>query len=597
MPLLLVVVLALGWLAVPAQAKDYFFPRVDIDAQVNPDGSTLITERRAYRFNGAFSWATYTLERRGWTDITDVSIADDGGRYHQAASEAPRTYQVAMSPKEMEVKWFFRAEDEEKTFTIRYRAVGVVTRYRDTAELFWRFVGTGWADPTDRVHVSVRIPGASQAELRAWGHGPLNGVVALRDGAVTLDVENLDGGTFVEARLLFPRRLVPEAPVRDEDALPRILNEEARWARQANLERLTPWLNLLLFPIAIGGALVAWLILYLRHGKEHRIRLEQSYLREPPATYPPAILGALMRWGTPNGQDFAATILDLARRGFLTIQQEGKDGSTYRFIGTGKSENGLPDSDHRALSLLFRGGPNRDITDRQFRDQARRSNDGARLFKEWQRAVETEARAHNFFDAQSRRIQQRLGSLFALIAGGGVVLTIVAMVGFRIWLVSGFFAFPLAGVLLLILRGPITRRSVDGATHLAQWRAFRRFLTDFSTLEDAPPAAITVWEMYLPYAVTLGVAERVIRQFPKAYPDAAAQPAPSWYVSPRGLTGSSRGGVFADIASMSRAFSRTVAAATSPPSSSSGSGGGFSRGSSSSSGGSRGGGGSGGRAG
>lgn len=103
-----------------ALAKSYTFPLVEIASQVNPDGSLWITERRTYEFSGAFSWATYTLERRGWTGIADVTVADGQKRYRRASSGEPGTFQVSMTPAQMEVKWHFRAEDQRKTFTIRY---------------------------------------------------------------------------------------------------------------------------------------------------------------------------------------------------------------------------------------------------------------------------------------------------------------------------------------------------------------------------------------------------------------------------------------------------------------------------------------------
>jgi uncharacterized membrane protein len=597
--ILVMVALACGLAVEPARAKDHYFTRVQIQTRVNPDGSLAVTERRTFRFNGSFSWATYTLERRGWDAIADIGVADEQGRYAAAATGAPRTYQVATSQRDVEVKWHFAAEDEEKTFIISYRVTGAVTRYRDTAELYWRFIGTGWDVPTLEALITVSIPGTARTDLRAWGHGPLNGVVTLGDGTVTLQVDQLDPETFVEGRILFPAAVVPAARLTDNVALPRILAEEARFARAANLLRLTVPLNILVFPLALLVALGVWFVLYLRYGKEYRIRLEQPYLREPPAPYGPAVLGGLLRWGKPAAHDFGATILDLARRGFLKVQQEGGDRPVYRFVRAERPDTGLAPSEQQALALLFRwGAGQKSITDAEFKSAAWRQGDAARLFRNWQGAVETETRAQGFFDNQSRRLQDRLGAVRLAISLGGIALTIAVIAVFRLWLVTGFMAFPLAAGAVGMLQGPLARRTEKGATHLAQWRAFRRFLRDFSTLEDAPPPAITVWESYLPYAVTLGVAGRVIRQFPRVYGEAAARTvAPSWYVSTRGLSTSGGGSPLGAVTAMTWGLSRTLAWSTTPRSSSSGSGGGFSRSSSSSGGGSRGGGGSGGRAG
>ena len=54
------------------------------------------------------------------------------------------------------------------------------------------------------------------------------------------------------------------------------------------------------------------------------------------------------------------------------------------------------------------------------------------------------------------------------------------------------------------------RRTKIGALEAARWSAFRRYLEDFSRLEEAPPIAIGLWEEYLVYAIALGVAEDVL---------------------------------------------------------------------------------------
>lgn len=44
------------------------------------------------------------------------------------------------------------------------------------------------------------------------------------------------------------------------------------------------------------------------------------------------------------------------------------------------------------------------------------------------------------------------------------------------------------------------------------WKAFRRFLRHFSSLDKADLPAVAMWEHYLVYAITLGVAKEVISQ-------------------------------------------------------------------------------------
>ena len=41
--------------------------------------------------------------------------------------------------------------------------------------------------------------------------------------------------------------------------------------------------------------------------------------------------------------------------------------------------------------------------------------------------------------------------------------------------------------------------------------AFRRYLTDFPRLQEAPPATLDLWERYLVYGIAFGIAERVLQ--------------------------------------------------------------------------------------
>src|SRR4029453_4995188 len=54
------------------------------------------------------------------------------------------------------------------------------------------------------------------------------------------------------------------------------------------------------------------------------------------------------------------------------------------------------------------------------------------------------------------------------------------------------------------------RRTSKGALLHARWHAFRRYLADFSRMEESPPASLALWEQFLVYGIALGVAEQVL---------------------------------------------------------------------------------------
>lgn len=55
-----------------------------------------------------------------------------------------------------------------------------------------------------------------------------------------------------------------------------------------------------------------------------------------------------------------------------------------------------------------------------------------------------------------------------------------------------------------------TKRTKQGALEAERWLAFRRYLRDFSRLEEAPAISLALWDQFLVYGMTLGVAEQVL---------------------------------------------------------------------------------------
>ena len=55
------------------------------------------------------------------------------------------------------------------------------------------------------------------------------------------------------------------------------------------------------------------------------------------------------------------------------------------------------------------------------------------------------------------------------------------------------------------------RRTKAGETEAERWDAFRRYLTDFPRLQEAPPATLELWERFLVYGIAFGIAERVLQ--------------------------------------------------------------------------------------
>ena len=118
-----------------------------------------------------------------------------------------------------------------------------------------------------------------------------------------------------------------------------------------------------------------------------------------------------------------------------------------------------------------------------------------------------------------------------------------------------------------------------------RWKAFKKFLANFTLLKEAPIDIHKVWDRYMVYATALGVADKFMRNVEKLAQEGLIRDIehPSWYIG----TGHSSGDGLSTT-SVASGISSLASALAGPT----GFGGGFSGGGGSSGGGSGGGGGS-----
>ncbi|MCR3922944.1 MAG: DUF2207 domain-containing protein, partial [Firmicutes bacterium] len=332
---------------VPGQAlaRSFYFRDVTINATVTPAGDMWVEEIRTADFNGTYKGMYMWIKTQPPITITDVTVAEEGTPLtFNPGSEAAGDYFTRDEGNQYYIDWSFDATNTERSFSIRYLVNDVVQVHDDVAELNFQFIGNEWDVPTNNVAISLQLPeGANPDEIRVWGHGPLYGDVSIADdGDPFWEVNPLPANTFVEGRVTFPTSLVPQASQKTgKTALPDILAEEQAWADQANRERdearervkednrrytegvipsdspALPYIFWIVILTGIAFAYTGW----SRYGKEFTPTFDGDYYRELPGDYTPAELGSLWRFGKPSAEDLTATLIDLARKGYVQIEE------------------------------------------------------------------------------------------------------------------------------------------------------------------------------------------------------------------------------------------------------------------------------------
>lgn len=215
------------------QAKSYSINSVDIRVQLNRDGSADVTETRTYNFDGSFSWADewilLTARCRSCTNyqISNV-VLKEGDREYVESLGRPGTYFITQTPDKFYIKWYYQAQNQQKTFTLSYTINNAITNHADISEFYWQLIGDEWSKGTGLVNAEVFLAEeAPDSQIWAFGHGPSNGKINIvSSNQVNFSARNLPARKFFEIRILFPRLVGAAHAQAGRETLKKILKEE-----------------------------------------------------------------------------------------------------------------------------------------------------------------------------------------------------------------------------------------------------------------------------------------------------------------------------------------------------------------------------------
>lgn len=548
-----------GVMSSPAQAeaKSYTMPKVDIQAQVETDGSLHVTEQRTFDFDGDFTavwWNFGSLPSNAEVKVNGVraGVVDSEGAitgdwitlastpfvldWRDAGGPGGWAYSLD-SPKNT-LYVFMEASDERLMVELDYTVVNGVQAYKDVGEVYWQYVTAGWEEASENVTMTLTLPVPQGTEVvpgenvRAWGHGSLDGTVTVNaDGSVTYQSPNVTPGQFAEARVVFPVEWLTNLSGKDElgiantNRLDKVLQEEEAWADQANRDRMLS----LAFIIGCGIVcvlLIAWALrAYFKYGREYNPDFTDEYWRDvPDPGIHPAVIGRLWRWDRESTDDFSATLMHLAHVGAIRIDSGSypksgifgtKEVADYYITRLPAAANINDPVDLQTLGLLF-GTIAQGRDSLWFGSIKKFGEDNPQEFVDamqgWQGALSAATNKQDFFEAKGKRYQGYLIALAVIVAIAGIAITVMT---------SNFipliFVVPTA-IALGVIANYMPRRSRFGNNLTAKCKALRNWLRDFSSLDERPPTDVKVWGEFMVYAYLFGVADEAIKQLQTTMP-------------------------------------------------------------------------------
>jgi len=544
---------------VSANKAEYFVSKYIVNINIENDGSAVFEEKISFVFSGSFDGILRSIDISGTGGIQEqeVYVVDKNGNLEQLKhdnSENPGTYTFEIENNLAKFMLYEPVKDDIKTFVFKYRLADVITRYIDIAEFNRRIIDQSWDIALNDIVAVITVPqGSSANNISVFAHGPLTvEYKVVDDRNVEIKVPVISPGDYVEARVLFPPELVPySTKFKDKYALSEIMESEKKLAAEANIkreearrllkeqeekkrrlesekvlrvkklqpvgQRITEAMFLLWFYIL--------LTIYFRHDRKYRHNFKEKKMTEPPGNYTPAEMSMLI-WGTLQPRDLIATALDMIRKKCLVINYYNVSSKSISYEENTNnfviSRNKQVPVEHLSLKahesflidwFLNRIGNGESVTTNEITEYVKDKKNSYQFksdFEKWKYLVKYEAASLNFFEKSIKR-----GKYLGL--NTGIVYIVAGILISTLLSVFSSIILTVMGIVLLVYSVLLKERTAYGNEQCAKWLAFRKFLKEFGTFERTKIPSIAQWEQYLPYAISLGVAKDVIRQFSDVY--------------------------------------------------------------------------------
>lgn len=559
-----IIIIALVLLGETKSQASLHLKNLDFQVQINDDGSMNVVETWDIKVSDTNTlYKTFIKDDTKYSSIMDVSVKDitkgENNIFNSASKweyHLPKGYFFAGTNNkgENEIAWGVSIESTtRKQYLISYRVNDVITKYNDCAELYWQFVGNEFEISANKITGTIKLPANVQhlEDLKVWGHTKyLNGEVkVVSSDTIEFNLNNYKSKNYVEVRLTMPTYLfekVSSENISQEDKLDDIIKEETEWANEANARRDRRNKNFKLLILATILVNTSIGIMFSKKIKKNKQFLEKNpnilpeqqleYYRElPDKEETPLEAVFILKTGykqscLPNV--FSATILNFALKGYVRIEQEGK---TIKILLNKIKTDELTGDEKKVLEILRAASNNNELTMAELEKYIKNyPSKLMNLNSTFEKVSKTQASEKGKFDTNrfNKQIvyaEKNVGYIFILII---IIIASIFTIGYAYKNVQGMLItctiislafFIVVTIINLILNIKITTSfngfTQKGINEQEQWKAFKKYMEDFSYLNEKEVPELVLWEKYLVYATAFGIANKVLKQLKVKYPE------------------------------------------------------------------------------
>jgi len=486
----------------------------DVIATLSADRKLIIREEITYDFGG--------LNRHGIYRNIPVSYLRDGMKYDlnlrlKNVLRDGESEEYTMSKDGDQISFRIGKADVEITgehlYVIEYETTKAINFFEGHTELYWNVTGNAW--PVNIESASFRLFSPMGTNMTDLGFACYTGIMGSVEESCEMVPDNdsllvesarvLESGEGMSVVFGFPTGLIME-PTRSE-----LFWEALR----------DNWI--MIVPII---ALIGMLYLWWTRGKDPEPETVIPQYEVPGGMAPIVLAGALGSGMIPQ-RGITATIIDMARKGYLHIEYgtEKKlfgEKQTYVFIKKSAPPQNAPKWDKDLWNGIFKDGQREkstfeDLKKDSFYADVQKANSAA------QKELGTLA----IFDASPYTVR------ILYIVGAGFIGFLVGLIGVYapIGTASGMVTF----IIIAVFGWFMPRRTKKGTSLVAEVKGFKWFLSvteeDRLKFHNAPARTPQQFMELLPPAIALGVEKAWAEQFKDLHiepPDWAEGNISSW---------------------------------------------------------------------
>lgn len=542
-------------------ASDFNLNSVNFDVTINTDGSMQVIETWKINVHSITNtlFKTFTLDNERYSGITDVKVSQifENGQeiaFVEKKQEVLHVdkncyYGLINSNGKYEIAWGINERIGEKIYKISYKVKDCIKKYNDTAEIYWQFIGKDFEIDIDRITGNIIVPNNSEDKTttRAWAHGPLNGNINIEAASkVKFDLDYFDAGNYLEVRLAMPPEVFKVDTI-NINRMDTIISEETEVANIANQIREEYMKNKQkeekaekTIKIVIQIVTILLCILFLLKANKYIEKIKENpkivpenkskYYRDiPNEESTPAEVAYLYYYGKTGIENnlpkvLSSTILDLAMKKFIEFEtvdtKRKKEQITIKVLN--KNTDELKNDEKEIYNLL------KDIQDDKdgfnMKELEKYAKKHYTVFLGKLERIPDKAKKQlekeELYDEKIHKEGQKwiaksiiyfIAIMYAFIVMGILENKILGMV----LVILSIICMGMCIIMSTRLKG-ITQKGVD---EKESWCGLKRYMEDYSMIDDREVPELVIWEKYLVYATVFGIAEKVLKQLKVQYPE------------------------------------------------------------------------------